>query len=150
MNCNTNSTLFENIIKGKSKLIFIITDTKGNKFGGYVNATIHGSATWINDPQAFVFSLNSKGRLSGMRKFNVKRSQCAFNLGPNSSPYYLLLFGGNGLNGQDITLRKRNSPQGHHRSYCSQDGCYEYGGISNALAGERDFDMSRLVVIQMS
>ena len=60
----------------------ICEDFDGNKFGGYINATldkIHDSVTHdsAEDPESFLFSLKSNGRLKGMMKFESKDEDSA-------------------------------------------------------------------------
>ena len=67
-----NSTEFEQKIKNRSQLLFVIEEEKGNKFGGYINAKIDKVESWITDSKAFFFSLQSNGRLNGMMKFDIQ------------------------------------------------------------------------------
>ena len=57
MNCTKESSQLFDIIKFRKNLLFIIEDEKGKKFGGYVNAEITKSHEWIDDENAFVFTL---------------------------------------------------------------------------------------------
>ena len=61
--------------------------------------------------------------------FTVAKPQNAFNLDGKDGQHFLFLFGGEGPNGHDITLRKQNNVNG---SYCSRiGGCYNYPGFPN-------------------
>ena len=69
-----NQKVFNSRVFGKEHLVVICEDFKGNKFGGFINATV--GKIWsdrekecIKDPQSFLFSLKSNGRLKGMMKF---------------------------------------------------------------------------------
>ena len=48
---------FSEYIIGKSNLLFMIDDVENNRFGGYINSRITNSDIYINDPDAFIFSL---------------------------------------------------------------------------------------------
>ena len=48
---------FSEYIIGKSNLLFMIDDVENNRFGGYINSPITNSDIYINDPDAFIFSL---------------------------------------------------------------------------------------------
>ena len=69
---------FHSKILNKNQLIFIVEDTEGNKFGGYIDAKIDKYYDSITDSKSFVFSLESNGRLDSMRKFNIIYPQYAF------------------------------------------------------------------------
>ena len=80
--------------------------------------------------------------------YPIKNKSQAFNLSWTGTEPFLLMFGGKDNIGHDITLRKSDYTK--ERSYCHQEGCYEYNGIEHALIGEKEFDMKRLIVIQMA
>ena len=129
----------------KSNLMFVIEDNDGQKFGGYINTKITCTGSWINDQNAFLFSLNSNGRINGMMKFNVSNSSTAFILYPKSSSEELFRFGKGGFS--DIRIDVKDSSN----SYCYQNiNNFDYNGISNALRGTSgNFTPKRITVIQM-
>ncbi|BFU19403.1 predicted protein [Entamoeba histolytica] len=143
------TSVFDKRIMNKEHIIIIIEDTKGNKFGGYVNSKIDKVAgIWIfngfiNDSQSFLFSLESNGRMKGMKKFDIIQPECAFYLYTQSDDY-LFSFGGS-----DIVVYKQNNKT---ESHCKQSS-FEYEGISNALCGKEWFTNSftpkRIIVIEM-
>ena len=49
-----NTTIFEDKVKGKGNLIFVIEDTNNNKFGGYVNSTIDKIDSFIRDANSYL------------------------------------------------------------------------------------------------
>ncbi|GAB1223493.1 hypothetical protein ENUP19_0149G0031 [Entamoeba nuttalli] len=137
---NKNTSIFEERIMNKEHIIIIIEGEDGNKFGGYVNSKIDEFG-YVNDSQSFLFSLESKGRIEGMKKFDIKYPEDAFWL-HNKSDYSL--FG----NGYDICVYKENNKI---KSYCYQRS-FEYKGISNALCGKSHpdhFTPKRIIVIEM-
>ncbi|BFU22311.1 predicted protein [Entamoeba histolytica] len=146
-NWNINTSVFGERIWNKKHIIIIIEDSEGNKFGGYVNSKIDkvNGGYWINDSQSFVFSLESKGRMEGMKKFDIKEPQHAFWL-DNQTDDCLFEFG-YGYRG-DICVYKENDKT---KSYCSEYS-FEYEGISNALCGKQypyRFTPKRIIVIEM-
>ena len=80
---NWNENVFAMRLFIRSQLIFVIEDEEDQKFGGYLNSKIDkvfsyndegyrcGDGT-IKDENAFVFSLQSNGRLNEMMKFEIK------------------------------------------------------------------------------
>ncbi|BFU24708.1 trichohyalin, putative [Entamoeba histolytica] len=135
-----NTSVFEERIWNKEHIIIIIEDEDGNKFGGYVNSKIDKVDDWIYDSKSFVFSLESNGRMKGMKKFDIKEPQYAFYL-YNQSDDYLFAFG----YGSDIDVYKENNKT---YSYCVQCS-FEYKVISNALCGKYHFTPKRIIVIEM-
>ncbi|BFU26708.1 predicted protein [Entamoeba histolytica] len=140
---NVNTSVFGERIKNKEHIIIIIEDSEGNKFGGYVNSKIDKVNGFIYDSKSFVFSLESKGRMKGMMKFDIKLQQYAFRLCGQS--YNCLFEIGNGY---DICVCKENNKT---KSFCLQHS-FEYEGISNALCGKQHpnrFTPKRIIVIEM-
>ncbi|BFU24166.1 trichohyalin, putative [Entamoeba histolytica] len=124
---NKYTSVFDQRIINKEHLIIIIEDSEGNKFGGYVNSKI---------------DKNSKGRMKGMKKIDIKEPECAFKL-YNQSDDCLFLFGLG-----DFGVYKENDKI---KSYCSQYS-FEYKGIENALCGKQlpnHFTPKRIIVIEM-
>ncbi|BFU26143.1 trichohyalin, putative [Entamoeba histolytica] len=139
-NWKVNTSVFGERIMNKEHIIIIIEDSRGNKFGGYVNCKIDKVDSWINDSNSFLFSLESNGRMEGMKKFDIKESEYAFKL-YNQSDDCLFLFGLG-----DFDVYKENNKT---KSYCYQHS-FSYEGISNALCGkEYRFTTYRITVIQM-
>ena len=73
-----NSPVFGTRVLGKQHLLFVIEDTDDNKFGGYISATIHLPSRWIKDQNSFLFSLESNGRIDGMKKFHIHEEYSDF------------------------------------------------------------------------
>ena len=69
--------------EGKKNLLFLVKDTKGNKFGGYMSSTLVKSN--IKDENSFIFSVQNK------KKFKVLNPSKAIHV----SNDYLICFGGN-------------------------------------------------------
>ncbi|BFU21534.1 predicted protein [Entamoeba histolytica] len=150
---NKNTSVFDERVMNKEHIIIIIEDEDGNKFGGYVDSKIDKDGYDINDSKSFLFSLESNGRMKGMKKFDIKEPQYAFCLS-NQSNDYLFAFGGGlfGLfvfGGNDIVVYKEN-----HKTYSRCKQCsFEYEGISKALCGneypDNYFTPKRIIVIEM-
>ena len=144
-----NTTMFEDKVKGKGNLIFVIEDTNNNKFGGYLNATINQVDKLINDPNSFKFSLKSNNRIKGMMKFEIQSSysQNAFKL-YNKSNDLIFAFGN-----LSLWLKKENK-KSDSKCYQHNDR-YNYHGTTNAflennrIENEVTFTPKRFVVIQM-
>ncbi|GAB1221000.1 hypothetical protein ENUP19_0062G0002 [Entamoeba nuttalli] len=140
---NIDTSVFDERIINKEHIIIIIEDKKGNQFGGYVNSKID-KYDKIYDSQSFLFSLESNGRMKGMKKFDIEIPQNAFYLF-NQSDDNLFSFG-YGL--FDLVVYKENDKT---KSYCNQRS-FSYEGVSNALCGKQhpnNFTPKRIIVIQM-
>ena len=141
---NWNDTKkFHEYVFGKKDLLFIIEDENGNKFGGYLFATISTKwwSNYIEDKNAFLFSLRSNGRLTDIIKFKIhQNSTKAFTI--NSSGNKILFAFGEGY---DICVYSKDSQLPNQ---CAQKS-FDYLGYSHALCGGELFDMKRFVVIQM-
>ncbi|GAB1220811.1 hypothetical protein ENUP19_0059G0020 [Entamoeba nuttalli] len=140
---NKNTSIFDQRIINKEHIIIIIEDEEGNKFGGYVNSKIDKVDWYINDSKSFVFSLESNGRIEGMKKFDIVDTRYAFKIF-NQTDDYLFNFGF----GWDIFVYKENNKT---KSWCKQHS-FEYEEISNALCGKEytePFTPKRIIVIEM-
>ena len=59
-------------IMGREKLLFVVEDYNGNVFGIYLNERLSNDelSTWVQtSSESFLFSLESKGRINGPKKF---------------------------------------------------------------------------------
>ena len=146
MNCTKSSSQFGEKILNKSQLLFLIEDTNGRKFGGFVKAKISSLNSWIYDNEAFVFTLVNNSSIRP-EKFICKNASHAFMSSLRNTPNFLFLMGGKDspFTGDDITLRKSDDGA---TSYCNQRS-YSYTKPRDSLIGTRDFYMKRLLVIQM-
>ncbi|BFU26198.1 trichohyalin, putative [Entamoeba histolytica] len=144
-NWNKNTSVFDQRLMNKENIIIIIEDSDGNKFGGYVNSKIDEVGHYIKDSHSFLFSLESKGRMKRMKKFDIIEQEYAFWL-DNQSSDGLFSFGC-GLIGNrcDIYVYKDNDKT---LSFCKQNS-FKYEGISKALCGKELFTTKRIIVIEM-
>ena len=147
-NWSQNTSVFDKTLMNKSNLIFIVEDTNGNKFGWYLNSAIRRTTNYIYDPNAFVFSLQSNGRLNGMKKFPIKVPSQACWLYSEDETWLISVGDGGGGNNDDINIMKSDYMNEKPGCGCSQNS-YEYGRERNVLCGRKNFTLKRLVVIQM-
>ena len=156
---NECTSVFNERIVGKSKLVFLIEDKDGEIFGYYLNTKVVEKYLWSNqqetDKNSFEFNLQSHGRLKEPMKFEIKDLEKGgihlyekSDIGNGNNGYYLVCLG-------DIHLKKRHQ---RNTSYCNQHGSYfDYHGIEKALCGKtgsrnnsgEKFTVKRIVVIQM-
>ncbi|BFU25299.1 TLD, putative [Entamoeba histolytica] len=137
-----NTSVFDERIMNKEDIIIIIEDEEGNRFGGYINSKIDEVGYYIYDSQSFLFSLESNGRMKGMKRFDIEQPLYAFYL-INQTDDCLFSFGYG-----DIVVYKENDKI---KSSCKQNS-FEYEGISNALCGKQHpdrFTPKRIIVIEM-
>ncbi len=125
------SQAFHSKCDGKGNTISIIKNNLNYVFGGYASSAWNSSGTWINDPNAFLFSLRRAG-VSLKNKFTVKEPEYA--LVGNSG--YGPTFGG----GHDIHIfNQSNTNTGSYSnfgySYNLPDGYTKGGNPKVYLAG---------------
>ena len=73
---NQNTSVFDDRVKGKNNLMFVVEYTNNNKFGYYLSSSVNQSLNnWTSDSNAFLFSLKSNGRVNGMYKFEINPNQ---------------------------------------------------------------------------
>ena len=131
----------------KSHFFIVIEDTEENKFGCYIEGAVYNTNQYVNDSNAFVFSLQSNGRLDGMNRFLVKDYNHAMFL-YSSTNHWLLSVGSDGGKGgkDDITIMKKDCQNLNPGNGCQQSS-YNYNGIKNALCGSDSFDVKQFLVI---
>jgi hypothetical protein len=81
------SEAFHSKCDGKRNTITIIKNNLNYVFGGYASSAWNSSNTWINDPNAFLFSLRRAG-VSVKDKFTVKQASSALYGKPNYGPRF--------------------------------------------------------------
>ena len=119
---------------GKGNTISIIKNNLNNVFGGFASSAWNSAGQYINDPNAFLFSLR-RGGVSYKDKFTVKNAGYAL----RGSPIYGPTFGG----GHDFHIcdqsnNKIGSYSNFGYSYNLPNG-YTYGGNAQAfLAGNHN------------
>jgi len=134
---------FSQYIIGKSNLLFMIDDDQNNRFGGYISSEITSSDKYINDPDAFIFSLRSNKRLSQPTQFKIKYPGDAF-ISITTHDRYIFAFGG----GYDIKLDSKKTSNYAN----SNPSSYDFSGHEDALYGKiypYRFTPKRWVVYQM-
>ena len=160
-----HTSIFDEKIKDKDKLVIIIEDSLGNKFGSFIMNRIKSyrieeygqwSGERIRDSNTFIFSLQSNGRYHKPIKFPIKfdHINSAFSLYSQDS-HRLFNVG----KGYDICIMKKDSPV---KCYC-QPLSFNYideiegndkkmKSILRGVTGKEEitrFDPKSIVVIQM-
>ena len=149
-------TTFDRKVMGRKQIIILIEDTNHNLFGGFVNVKIEKYSYWningngnhhfnmYNDPNSFLFSLRSNGRIKeGMKKFEIIKPEDAFRIyPPGDSEQDLFELGW----GDFRVFTKEKASQ----SYTANGRSYNYHGIGYALSGGFNFTPQRIFVIQMN
>ena len=130
-NGNDRNNFFANCA-GKKNLLFLVKDTKGNKFGGYMSSTLVKSDDLIiKDENSFIFSVQNK------KKFKVLNPSKAIHV----SNDYLICFGGNkGAN--DLYIGNENG------GMCKKD---TYGDKSyETTNGNSSFTIDEFKIFELS
>ena len=150
-NWSQQKSIFDSIVLNKSHLIFLIEDIHGNTFGGYLDAEITKVDTYIQDPNAFLFTLKSNRRLDGFKRYPILSAynQYVFCL-HNKNHSLLFDFGYE----NDLVIHKENTKK---NSYCNQYRkrgniqYFDYNNIGDALCGSHYpncFTPKKIVVLQ--
>ncbi|ELP88815.1 hypothetical protein EIN_103380 [Entamoeba invadens IP1] len=90
-----DTSVFDDKIKGKGDLLFLIEDDKKNKFGGVYYGKVDKSGYWLKGDTSFIFSLVRNGELNP-KIFLLKEGQAdnAF-ISCLTNNSYLFAFGNN-------------------------------------------------------
>ena len=145
-NWNNPNDLNGMIIKEK-RLLFLIEDDKGERFGYYTNVSIKNVLykKQAANKNSFLFTLNSTGRLKEPMKFEVTNIKKGGIQLFGSFSDYLIRLGDCQIGAKD------------NGSYWKQnDDNFNYHGIENALCerekdkeGKMKFNVKRIIVFQM-
>jgi hypothetical protein len=122
------SQAFHSKCDGKGNTITIIKNNLNYVFGGYASSAWHSYGGYINDPNAFLFSLRRAG-VSFKDKFTVKVAADAY-YGLSS---YGALFG----NGHDICIYNQSNT--NFGSYSNFGGSYNLPGGYTFGGNAKDF-----------
>ena len=141
-NWNQNTSVLNEKILGKSKVVFIVEDTDGDIFGYYFNTQIiEKYHDWIQtDYKSFEFSLKSRNnRLQKRMKFEIKDLNCGGIYLWRNTDNDLIRIG-------NIQMIKQHSNRSNCLYYTDR---FEYNEIENPLSSNDYFETKRLVVVQM-
>ena len=139
-----DTSVFNERIIGKSKLIFIIEDDYGEKFGYYLNTEVieKYDDNQQTDWKTFHFNLQSNGRLPKPSNFKIKNlNEGGIHLYQISSDYLIKI--------GKIFIMKENYK---NYSYYDQIDHFDFQRIAKALCGRtypERFTPYRVLVIQM-
>ena len=140
-----SSSTFNNKIKEKRHLVFLIQDHQGEQFGYYLHTSIEKvgeNQFHPTDSKSFHFNLGCPNeRLHEMMKFEIKDTNYGGYFLYDNDNSALIQFG-------DICLNKENKKQ---YSTCEENvNNFDYHGIHKALCGiYGKFIPERVIVIQM-
>ena len=149
-----NDTEFDKTVFRKRNFAFVIEDTEGNIFGGFISKKIityryrqggllKGES--ITDPGAFTFIFETNRRIQCPQRFNIKpaENQHAFQLFKENDDE-LFRFGDD-----EIVIHKKNVSKCHQVHYKA----FNYGKLENVYLGKTledkvqlSFDVKRLQV----
>ena len=121
---------FHSICDGKAKSITIIKNTLNYVFGGYASASWNCHGVYINDPNAFLFSLR-RNEKSYNHKFTIKKAEYALYGDSTYGP----TFGGEDLIVCDHSNISFGSYTNFGNSYNLPDGYIYNGNANDFLAG---------------
>ena len=141
-----NSIIFEDKVKGKSYLVFLVEDIGNNKYGYYFNGTMNRVGETVKTEGSFMFSLNSNGRFNEMMKFEEKDSCKGLQIYNKSHERLFCVDGG------IIIYKETNKSSNNVREFSS---CFDFHGKTKIFHPElkdgnwKKITLKRFVVIQM-
>ncbi|EKE42376.1 hypothetical protein ENU1_023160 [Entamoeba nuttalli P19] len=144
-NWRKNESIFNEKIIGRNNIFILIHDMEGNIFGGYIKTKINKECEWIKDEEAFIFSLESNGRIMTPKSFPIKKDKSQYAILLFSKDFdYLFQIGF----GYDIVVTKQN----HSNNFLSgvNETSFEYGKLKYPLCGSKTFIVSRIIAIEMN
>ena len=153
-NWDVNTSTFIEHVKGYDNNVFVIEDTNGNVFGGFLsvknefNEVRYDDHYWIDgikDEETFVFSLKSNNRLPGPMKFSIIPSQIERCFHPEREDEGQLF----GIGKGDIIIGKKINQK---KCWVKQT-TFDYQGYTRALTGteglHEEFEVKRVQVWHM-
>ncbi|ELP86997.1 hypothetical protein EIN_318460 [Entamoeba invadens IP1] len=141
-NWSRGNCVFASRVSNKSHVVVLIKDDRGDMFGVYVYGTIDKTDVRIEDQNAFVFCLESNGRLQNMERFDSKPDQKIFCLYSDENPSWIFGVGNSYL--FDIGVCK----YGLQANHCVQSS-FDYRGFKYALCGDKRFVPMKILALQM-
>ena len=141
------SSQFANKLMDKNRIMILIEDTKGNLFGCYINEMIKKAGVYINDPNAFIFSLRLIDK-NEIKIYPIKDSSKAFVV--YSRENHKLFSCGEGKDGKndDLTIMKSNKQYEEPRNG-STPHSYDFGKKTKGLFDGNHFIVKRIMIYQM-
>ena len=125
-NWSYKTSVFNEKIIGKDKLVFLIEDKDGEIFGYYLNSEISKYIEYHDwnrtDSKSFHFNLHSNGLLPGPTRFDIKNIKKGYQLFDKKAEELIVI--------GDIELKKENKKK---FSFCIQSNNFEYHGYPGAL-----------------
>ena len=115
---------FHSKCDGKSNTITFVKSKNGRKFGGFANKEWNSNNSWINDPNAFVFSLDY--------------NECYYYNNTGSMIYGSSSYGPSWGGGYDLYLS--NGCLSNNESGTTQSS-FDYKGKKNTLSGTSNFQV---------
>ena len=148
-NWKKNTSLFDDKLYGRSNVLILIQEEDNkNIFGGYIDTKIFTRDHFINDKNAFIFTMNSKRIPQGMKRINCIQPQNSFVL-CSKNKEKLFFFGGHNEYGtyeyHDIILKKQDISE---KGSCNLTKSYDYTQYEY-IAGDENFYVSKILVYQM-
>nr|BAN42371.1 hypothetical protein [Entamoeba invadens] len=134
------------ILLKKSNLLFIVVDTSGSIFGGFLGVKITDWVVMINTNKAFLFTLTAKKKKQ-IEIFRTKNNQTQNFVAFKKEGGILFAFGYDSFFPKtDLAIMKQIDAS---RSFSCQT-MFDYHNKSNALCGEQYFNYKRLYIYQVS
>ena len=145
-NWNFNSSIFENKVKGKRNVSFIVEDDQCNKYGYYFDSTPIEINRWMKNKNSFLFSFKINGKFNENGKYEEKDASEGLFVGNKSNEWIIHINWG-------FWIKKQNISNPLHVSQHSD--YFNYHNVSNALHHDvshnsgKDGNLKRFIVIQM-
>jgi hypothetical protein len=114
----------------QSRLLFVVRSAAGHLFGGFLAATYVNNGCWINDPQAFLFTLTNPHNVAPTM-LPVSNRTYAFH------PQFLVCFGG----GNDLAIYEHAHTQTGSYSNLTHSYTDSTGRGNNLFSGAKQLGL---------
>ena len=124
---------FNQIVKGRSHLLFVFEIDEGRKIGCYIDQMIKDEGKYNSGTQSFLFRCDG----NGIEKYPLKEGSKVFKLFSEKEEDLFVVGKG------DLLIKKEEK-----KAMCScKQKSYEYNGKENVLTGKGMFELKKFVVI---
>ena len=141
-NWKKNTSEFDSKIMNRRKILIIIETDNNNKFGAFIHSPINIIDEWIEDKNAFIFSIKNINGEKKISNHTIKEERYGIIVHPKEENMLFMI----GSGGQ-IIIRKEDS---EYPSTCNQNDSFEFEDKEDFLCDGFEFKLKRLIVIQMN
>nr|XP_034306979.1 uncharacterized protein LOC117682758 [Crassostrea gigas]XP_034306980.1 uncharacterized protein LOC117682758 [Crassostrea gigas] len=130
---------------GQGATVTVLYNTNNSIYGGYLSQSWNSNATYINDPNAFLFRLQYNGS-SNPLKFPVSNAACA---GIGNDSYGPLFGSSHDMYTFSGTINSSGGVFSLNGNFDGLGGCYSLNGQNSASVANNSLQVTDLEVYQI-